>query len=239
MEYIVTIDQFEGPFDLLLHLIKQSDLDIYEIKIEDIVGQYFNYIEQMEQLNLNIASEYLVMAAELMEMKSSMLLPRKNEVEDEYEEDPREQLIQRLLDYQNYKNISEKLKELEQDRKTYFTKEPSDLREFTEEKQPLTDDLTLDNLLQAFSKFLERKETTRPLNTKIAVKEYSVHLRSEEIRTLLHQKKKVSFEDLFDIVTRDYVVVTFLSVLDLAKKQELEIVQEANFEKIYLCEKEG
>ena len=102
MEYAVRIDAFEGPLDLLLHLIKESKVDIWDIKIVDITDQYLNYIKSMESLNLNIASEYLVMASELMEMKSKMLLPRYQDESEEEEIDPREQLIKRLIEYQKY-----------------------------------------------------------------------------------------------------------------------------------------
>jgi len=95
MDYCFTIDEFSGPLDLLLHLIKQSNIDIYDIKIEEITKQYLDYIHKMEEMNLNIASSYLVMAAELIEMKASMLLPKPEISEDELEEDPKEKLINR------------------------------------------------------------------------------------------------------------------------------------------------
>ena len=116
MEYIVTIDKFQGPLDLLLHLVKQTNLDIYEIKIEEIVSQYFNYIKQMEEMNLNIASSYLVMAAELLEIKALMLLPKDEEIVDEFEENPKDRLIKRLIEYQNYKDLTGEFQELENKR---------------------------------------------------------------------------------------------------------------------------
>ena len=131
MDYKITIDQFEGPLDLLLHLIKQSNLDIFEISIEQITKQYLDYILAMEKLNLNIASEYLVMAAELMEIKSNTLLPNQNnENSDEYEEDPREKLINRLLVYKQYKDITSALRQLEEERQQSYSKEPSDMAEY-------------------------------------------------------------------------------------------------------------
>ncbi len=233
MEYTVTIDNFEGPLDLLLHLIKQSDIDIYNISILDITKQYMEYINKMEEMNLNVASEYLIMAAELLEMKSNMLLPRPKLEEDEYEEDPREQLIKRLLEYEQYKQITNNFKELELSRKEVYTKEPSDLKEFKVEVDE-SGNGSVDELLLAFQKFLERKELDKPLNTKITNKEYSVGVRSNEIRTILKNKKKLYFDELFEEFNKTYVVVTFLSVLNLARKQELRIEQENNFEKIYL-----
>ena len=107
MQYKVTIENFDGPLDLLLHLIKEQDIDIYDIKIEEITEQYLDYIRAMKELNLSVASEYLVMATELIEMKSKMLLPKKViETEDDYEEDPREVLIERLLAYKKYKEVT-------------------------------------------------------------------------------------------------------------------------------------
>lgn len=235
------ISDFEGPLDLLLHLIKESSIEIFDIEIEKITQQYLEYIHCMETLNLNIASEYLTMAAELIEIKSSYLLPRKKvEEEDEYEEDPREILIQRLLQYQRYKEITPKLHELEEQRREYFSKDPESLKEYISIDNDKVDlDIGLGDLLEAFQKMLMRKELDKPLETKITKKEYSVNVRSHEIRRLLKQKGKVNFKDLFDIVTREYVIVTFLSILDLARKQELYITQQQNFNMIVLEWKEG
>lgn len=237
MEYIVTIDKFEGPLDLLLHLIKQTNLDIYDIKIEEIISQYLNYIKTMEKLNLNIASSYLVMAAELLEIKASMLLPKKEEVNDEYEEDPKERLIKRLIEYQNYKNVTSNFQNLEQERHEYYTKVPSDLKQYDiNNNGKLPEDIELSDLINAFNKFLSRQEFQKPLNTKIANKEYSVEKRSSEIKQIIKNKKRVEFVELFDILSKDYIVVTFLSILNLAKQQELVIEQNNNFDNIYLCE---
>ncbi len=234
MKYTVTIDKFEGPLDLLLHLIKQSDIDICDISILEITEQYMSYINAMEEMNLNIASEYLIMAAELIEMKSNMLLPKPKTSEDEYEEDPREKLIKRLLEYQQYKDITNEFKELELSRKEMFTKDPSDLNEFKIVNLDVENEGNVDDLMLAFQKFLERKELEKPLNTKITTKEYSVKVRSDEIRNVLKEKKKIFFDDLFVEFNKNYVVVTFLSILDLARKHELKIEQENNFAKIFL-----
>lgn len=239
MEYKVMIHDFEGPLDLLLHLIKESSIEITEIKVDEITKQYLDYIEAMEEMNLDVASEYLIMAAELIEMKSSTLLPNKKQEEDTYEEDPREQLIARLLEYKRYKEMTGVFNELEEIRKEIHTKEPEDLRDYRDTSEvQLEEDLTLDVLLEAFKKFLERKNAEKPLHTKITKKEYSVSKRNNEIRSLLKRKKKVKFEELFDIYSKDYIVVTFLSILDLTRKQEVEIVQENNFSPIVLSAKE-
>ena len=235
MEYKVICHDFEGPMDLLLHLIKQSNMDIFDVSIEEITKQYLDYINMMEELNLNIASEYLVMAAELLEIKSFYLLPKKEvETEDEYEEDPREELVRRLLEYERYKNITEALKECESKRNEIYTKEPSNMDEFKIKSDKVEETFSMEDLMKAFSKLLERKEFEKPLNTKITNKEYSVNERSIEIKNVLKLRKKVEFTELFEIYTKDYLVVTFLSILDLAKKQELNILQDNNFNKIYL-----
>ena len=235
MDYCFTIDKFSGPLDLLLHLIKQSNIDIYDIKIEEITNQYLDYIRKMKELNLNIASSYLVMAAELIEMKAAMLLPKPEILEDEYEEDPKEKLIQRLIEYQNYKEITSKFHELELDRQQYYTKKSSDISEY-KINPILSNDIDLNDLIKAFEQFLNRQEANKPLNTKIATKEYSITKRSKEIKDLIKKNKKIVFTDLFDIKTKSYIVVTFLSILVLAKNNDLKIVQENNFDNILLCE---
>ncbi len=231
MDYEVKIDAFEGPLDLLLHLIKESKVNIWDIEIVDITTQYLDYIQRMESLNLNIASEYLVMASELIEMKSKLLLPRHQEVEEE-EEDPREALIQRLIEYQQYKDITEKFKELSDVRKEVYTKIPESLKEYQEDGVVMNSDVSLDDLVSAFEKFLKRKEKEKPLSTTVTKKEISVEERRKSIQKILHTKKKVDFFELFDVITKEYIVVTFLAILEMARKSELYIRQENNFDKI-------
>jgi segregation and condensation protein A len=236
MEANFIINDFEGPLDLLLHLIKTSKMDIYDIKIEEITSQYLDFINRMNELNLDVASEYLVMASELTLIKSKMLLPRHEDEEEE--EDPRENLVNRLIEYQRYKEMIDEFKSLERDRKDIFTKDPMNLYEYSD---PIKNDgdITLDNLVEALNKFLQRKEDEKPLETKIARKELLVTDRTNEIRSLLKKKKKISFFDLFEIKTREYVVVTFLSILEMAKKGEITITQENNFNNITVNAKEG
>ena len=234
MDYKITINDFEGPMDLLLHLIKTNDVDIRDISIEQITKQYLDFINKMEEMNLNVASEYLIIAAELLEIKSSILLPRKEKLE-EIEEDPKEQLINRLIEYKKYKEITNDFKKLEEDRKKYFTKSVENLSLYRNEEEQLDlGDVDLDQLLEVFQKFLIRKEEEKPLNTKISKKEYSVKDRSEEIRKILKNKKRIDFEELFEIHKKDYIIVTFLSILSMARKQEITIKQDDNFDNIYL-----
>ena len=232
--YEITIDNFSGPMDLLLHLIKQSKMDIMNIKLEVIIDEYLDYIKKMDELNLDVASSYLVMAAELLEIKSKMLLP-KEELEEE-EEDPKERLINRLILYQQYKDQIESFKELESERGTYFTKIPSSLDEYQEgEKKALITDVTLDDLVSAFEKFLERVDLEKPIHTKVTKKELSVEERITNIKSRFKFAKKIDFYDLFDVKTKEYVVVTFLAILEMAKNREITIYQDGNFDNI-ICE---
>lgn len=232
MNYEIKIDAFEGPLDLLLHLIKESKLDIWEIKIVDITEQYLNYIQVMEKLNLNIASEYLVMASELIEMKSKLLLPRISDIEEVEEEDPREVLIRRLVEYQKYKDMTKNFKELESLRQEFYTKAPGSLREYKEEGTTIANDVNLDDLMIAFQKFLERKKASQPLSTTVTKKEITVEERRKSINKILKEKGKVDFFELFEVITKEYIVVTFLAILEMARKNELTIYQENDFDKI-------
>lgn len=234
------INDFEGPLDLLLHLIKTSKMDIYDISIEEITKQYLDFIKSMQELNLDIASEYLVMASELIELKSKLLLPNNNDLgEDEYEEDPKEALINRLLEYKKYKDMIDTFKELESSRKDIFTKDPINLSEYTDYEVNNNGEVSLEDLLNALNEFLKRKEDEKPRETKVTKKELSVTDRTIQIRDILKKKRKVSFFDLFEIKTKEYVVVTFLSILEMAKFGEISIVQENNFNNILITTKEG
>lgn len=240
MNYKVTIDQFEGPLDLLLHLIKEDNIDIYEIKIEVITKQYLDYIKQMKALNLSIASEYLVMASELLEMKSKMLLPKKKqeEVKDEYEEDPRELLIERLLKYKQYKEITSEFKDLEKTRRLIITKEPVNLNYYAKEEGN-KENLSINDLLEAFNELLKRKELDKPIATKITKKELSVNDKIQSIKNILKVRKKINFEELFEVSTKEEIIVSFLSILEMVKKDEIVIKQDNNFNSIVISLKEG
>lgn len=239
MKYTITIDKFEGPLDLLLHLIKEEDIDIYDIKIEEVTKQYLDYIKAMKDMNLSVASEYLVMASELIEMKSKMLLPKRQEMdEDSYEEDPREVLIERLLAYKKYKEITSEFKELELTRKLVFTKEPENLSHYAKEETN-KDELGLSDLIEAFNLLMQKKELDKPLATKITKKELSVAEKVVKIRNILKQKKKVNFEELFEVATKEEVIVNFLSILEMVKKNEIILKQDNNFNKIVISLREG
>lgn len=236
MDYCIKINEFEGPLDLLLHLVKESNIDIYDININEITDQYMDYIHKMEELDIDVASEYLVMAATLMEIKSKMLLPCNNEIDESLDEEEisRDNLIHKLVEYQKYKEITKDFKSLELERRNIYTKAPSKLNEMLDTKFVNDTDTTVDDLIRAFSLFLERKNMEKPVVTKVTSKEYSVKKRKNDIRTYLLDKKKAEFSELFTIYSKSYIVVTFLSILELAKEDEIIISQEANFDKIFI-----
>ncbi len=239
MEYKVMIDEFEGPLDLLLHLIKEDNIDIYNIKIETITKQYLDYIQKMKDLNLSVASEYLVMASELIEMKSKMLLPKRQETsEDEYEEDPREVLIERLLAYKQYKEITSEFKDLELTRKLIITKDPENLSYYAKDEGN-KEGLGVNDLIEAFNELLKKKELDKPIATRITKKELSVTEKVIKIKDLLRKKRVVRFEELFDSLTKEEIIVSFLSILEMVKQDEIELNQDKNFNTITISLKEG
>lgn len=232
MEYKFTINDFEGPLDLLLHLIKESNINICDINIVEITEQYLNFIEKEQNLNLNIASEYLIMASELIEIKSKMLLPKQEKNIDE-ETDIKENLINKLIEYNKYKGIIPQLKELNNERNTIYTKSPENL-DYLEKEKVNNESSELHILLDAFNKFLNEQKDNEPLKTTVTKKEYSIEKRNKEIKNILRKKNIINFIELFDTISKEYIVITFLSILDLAKKNEIIIEQDKNFKNIIL-----
>ena len=227
------LEVFEGPLDLLLHLIKENKMDIFDIEIESITRQYLDYIHKMKEQNLDIASAYLVMASELTLIKARMLLPRpKVDEEETEEEDPRVELVARLLEYQAYKEITKTLKENESKRQEIHTKLPENINNYIEENTVIIGEGSIDLLVDAFKKFLVRKSEEKPLSTKVTMKEITVSSRKLEIKSILKKEKKVSFFKLFPVSTKEYIVATFLAVLDMARNKELLIKQEELFSDI-------
>ncbi|MDF2037246.1 segregation/condensation protein A [Cytobacillus oceanisediminis] len=246
--YNVKIDAFEGPLDLLLHLINRLEIDIYDIPVSEITEQYLIYIHTMKELQLDVASEYLVMAATLLAIKSKMLLPKhdEEELEDEFgmemEEDPRDELVERLIEYRKYKEAAEELKEREQDRSLMYTKPPADLSEYVNDSQQEKADLnvSLYDMLGALQKLLRRKKLQRPLSAKVARQEIPIEKRMSEIVDQLRDfKGRKKFTDLFPISDREHIVVTFLAVLELIKRKEILVEQDRNFSDIFVASMEG
>ncbi len=231
------INEFEGPLDLLLHLIKESKMDIMNIEIEKITDQYVAYLDSQEKMNLEIATEYIVLASELIEIKSKLLLPQSKENENlqEKEENPQDELVRRLIEYQAYKEVTKKLKKLEEERSTIYTKTPENYANYTNGESVLKGEYEIDDLVNALKNYFQRKQDNKPINTKVTINEISVSSRRHDIKNILKKKKKISFFELFPIVTKDYIVATFLAILEMAKSRELIIKQESSFGEI-ICE---
>ena len=241
MSYEVVIDDFQGPLDLLLHLIKEKEMDLETLEVSVITDQYLAYIDQMDADQLETMSEYLVMAAQLIEMKSKMLLPNeKVELEDDYQEDPREQLIRRLIEYKKHKDILDDVRECYEYRQTLHTKAPALMDDYVVDTSELIPDhLEVYDLIKAMQKMFQRKVLHAPLESRIARVEISIEERSDQIRQYfkLHKNQRIRFEELFEEPTRTFFVVTFLSILVLVNTNELIIEQDGNFENIYLKER--
>ena len=230
----VEINDFSGPLDLLLHLIKSNKMDIYDINIELITREYIDYINNNKDLTIDACSEYLVMASELIHLKSKLLLHRDNEDnDDEYEINTEDELRERLLEYQKIKDMAGDFRILEEKRSYVYTKLPSNLNEFRNETK-LNTNITLNDLLNAFEEFLKRQKLQEPKTTTVTKKEISLESRCIMIRNIIKDRGKVNFLDLFDDISKPYVIVTFLSILDLSKKREIVITQDKNFGDIYL-----
>ena len=230
----VEVNDFNGPLDLLLHLIRSNKMDIYDIDIELITKEYIDYINNNKNLTIDACSEYLVMASELIHLKSKLLLHREDEDnDDEYEINTEDELRERLLEYQKIKDMAGDFRILEEKRSYVYTKLPSNLSEFRNETK-LNTNITLNDLLNAFEEFLKRKKLQEPKTTTVTKKEISLESRCIMIRNIIKDRGKVNFLDLFDDISKPYVIVTFLSILDLSKKREIVITQDKNFGDIYL-----
>lgn len=246
-ELNVKLDIFEGPLDLLLHLIKTLEIDIYDIPIAEITEQYMNYIHTMRTFDLEVAGEFIVMAATLMSIKSKMLLPQEIvELEDdgEYETlDPREALVQQLLDYKKFKYVATVLKEMETERGDYFTKEVTDLSMYEKESKPLEpNEVTTIDLFLAIHDVLSRAKEMEPMETSIVMEVYTIDDRIDYVNDRINQLplgEALLFDELFLSYTRLEIVMTFLALLELIKSHQVIVKQPSSQEMIRIFKKEG
>lgn len=237
MEYNFCINDFEGPLDLLLHLVKTSKMDIYEIDIKVIIEEYLAFIESEKNKNIDIASSYLVMAAELIHLKSKMLVNDDTIEEnnnDEFHIESEEDLKRKILEYEKYKKLTESLEEQRLKRNNFYTKSPMRLDEIIDNKDIKFGDVSVEDLVNALKNFKAREKYLKPLSTKITKKEYSVEKRINDIRKILQVRDRVEFLELFEENNRDFLIVTFLSVLTMSKNEEISLLQEDNFKPILI-----
>ena len=230
----IKINVFEGPLDLLLHLIEKNKVDIYDIPISEITSQYLSYIRSMEEEELDVMSEFLVMAATLLKIKAKMLLPAGEEEEEEG--DPREELVRRLIEYKIYKYASLQLKEREMAAEKSFFRSPDippQVLAYREDVDPqeILSDITLQRLSEVFS-FVMRKRQDKldPIRSEFGeIKQEEIKLEDKmtEVSNYIMKYKNVSFYDLLnEQETKEAVIVTFLSVLELMKTGKIYVQQE-------------
>ena len=227
IRYEIKLDAFEGPLDLLLHLIREAKLDIHEIRISEITEQYLMYIQAMKEMHLDVASEYLVMATNLMLIKSKKLLPKDEiQIDDDYEEDPEVILMRRLLEYRVFKDSLDEFRKLEAARGQFYTKPAIDFTEFIENPIKLDELYDPSTLIFAIEKLLRRKQLAMPMPTTIVAEKVTVSQRITTIKDVLKFKKQVKFSDLFERFDKEYIVVTFLALLEMAKMGEVILLQD-------------
>jgi segregation and condensation protein A len=222
--YPVRLHNFEGPLDLLLHLIKRNEVSIYDIPITAITSQYIEYIDLMTEMNLDVAGEFLVMAATLIHIKSRMLLPRPDPAQEDPEEDPREALMRRLLEHQKFKAAAELLHERETLRSAQWTRPDGPIAEIAGEAPEPEIEIDLFSLISAFKAVVERAKA-RP-TVYLPAEQIRIEDRIEQLMSRLSETEACGFEDLFeDIQSRAGLVVTFLALLEMIRLKLIRVFQ--------------
>lgn len=235
--YSIKIPVFEGPLDLLLHLIRQNKVDIYDIPIALITHQYLEYIEVMKELNLEIASEFLVMAATLIYIKSRMLLPPDETIDTGEQEDPREVLVQRLLEYQAFKEASQGLREREETWINAFARPALDKEKLSLEPELFLFDVNLFDLVGALRKILSKAP---PEMVKITRQTLTVKDRIALILEQMEERPTIRFDDLFaEDRTRIQIIVTFLALLEILKLGLVRAYQGEEFGAVWIMRQSG
>src|SRR6187399_2734708 len=227
-EFPVHLEHFEGPLDLLLHLIRKHEVDIYDIPIALITQQYLEYLDLMSELNLDVAGDFLVMAATLIHIKSRTLLPRPDPAQEDPEEDPREALVRRLLEHQRFKAAAELLHEKEIQRSAQWGRPDGRVAEMVGEAPEPEVEVDLFSLMAAFRQVLERaRQRPRVL---LPPEQMSIEDRIEQLLARLSETEACGFDELFaDVQTRSGMVVTFLALLEMIRLKVVRVFQQANF----------
>jgi len=230
-EYKIKLDAFEGPMDLLMHLIDKNKIDIYDIPIASLTQQYMTYLDEAQEFNIEIASEFLVMAATLLQIKSRMMLPKPPKEEQAEEEDPRQELVARILEYRRFKEVSAVLDSMAQSEERYVAREPLELavRHLPPENIPLR------LLLAAFQTVLEVKEELTIPDALVQPETFHVKDKMQEILSLLSKTDgRLLFSEAFRSGTRSELITTFLALLELMKRRMVTVRQPRLFAEIYI-----
>ena len=227
----VNVEVFEGPLDLLLYLIRKDELDIYDIPIAQLTREYLAYLELMDELNLDVAGEFLVMAATLTQIKSRMLLPRPEGEGEDVDEDPRAELVRRLLEYQRYKEASQELEEREILGFDVFVHPAEVMEEPVEQEEQF--DVTLFDLVLSLKAMLE--QLPEPKYHQVVRETVTISQRIYEVMERMRGRERVEFRELFtDATTRPLVIITFLSLLELMKLKLIRCQQAAAYGEIHI-----
>lgn len=234
----IKIENFEGPFDLLLHLIKKNEMNIYDIKIYDITNQYLQFLQTIKEMDLEITSEFIVMAATLVEIKSKMLLP-KPQIEQE-DEDPRKNLIEKLIEYKKYKKASYFFKERLEADGYIFTKKA----EIIEDTMPIDNKDLLKNITmldlynifnELMNRYVKKINKTNIIDKEIPIDKYKIEDKMKELKNILASKKSVKFSEIAcECQCKMEIVVTFLALLEMIKEKTIKVTQPVNFDRIYI-----
>jgi len=236
MEYIVNLNKFQGPFDLLFHLIEEHEIEIYDIPISKITEQYILYLDKMADYSMDVTSEFILMASTLIEIKSRMLLPSFSKDE---EDDPRQDLVNRLIEYKIFKNVSEEFKNREEEELKFLPKPKEEVEyDFKFNEQILFEEINVYDLLNSISSLLKRRKLEigrEPPKFNIRYDEYSVTNCIKIIKDILKEKPKVSLLDIFNIdFNKAFIIAIFLSILEMSRDNKIKIIQDNLFEDIYL-----
>ena len=235
-DYKVKLDVFEGPLDLLLYLIKRDEVDIYDISIERITKQYLAYMEAFQVLNIDLAGEFIVMAANLLYIKSRTLLPVDQQMADEEaeEEDPRFELIRQLIEYKKFKEAAANLRNQEALRENLFPRSPV-TPELAPQETLLVEEVGIFDLINAFQKVLKRLEKKPEDLREIFAENFTVSEKIDHVLRVLHVGVSLRFDELFaDAASRTEIVVTFLAMLELIRLKQLRVRQDAHFGEIWI-----
>ncbi|WAH39068.1 segregation and condensation protein A [Alicyclobacillus dauci] len=229
MSYEVRLAQFEGPLDLLMHLIRKNEVDIYDIPIAEITDQYLGYLREMEEWSLDVASEFVVMAATLLAIKSRMLLPRTRVNQEDPEEDPRAPLVEQLIEYQRCKMAAQELSALATEQAQVYSRMPMDLTPYKSKETPELTGVTLWSLVDSFRKLYQRMPQTERV-AEIRGHVERVEDLMEELTRRLQRYRRIEFVHLVDFVNNRHMLVTaFLAILELVKDRLLACVQNEPF----------
>lgn len=239
----IKIDNFEGPFDLLLHLIKKNKMDIYNIRIHEITNQYLQYLNEMKEMDLEITSEFIVIAATLLEIKSKLLLPStaKDETAADVEGDAKDELITRLIEYKKFKQAAQYLRDKERDYGVVFMKKPEIIEEVKNETEDreLLKGITMLQLYNIFNELMNRYNSKinkeNVISREIPIDIYKIEDKIAYLRGRIDSQKHMSFSSLAKKCSHKMeIVVTFLALLELIKLKDVRVIQEKNFTEIYL-----